>query len=175
MPAKDKRQPVEQPDGPTGGQLDIAALAQRLHDRRTGFQMSVRQAAADAGVSFMTFSRVESGSQPDLATFLKLCAWLRVPPEEFFVRGARRDVDTVEVVAKHLVADPALEPDAAQRIASVVRDMYQALARKQATPAAVACHLRAASVLRPGVPQRLSALLTDMHNRLDELAANGDL
>lgn len=158
-----------------GGQLDTAALAQRLTDRRAAGQLSVRQAAADAGVSFMTLSRVEAGSQPDLATFIKLCGWLRVPPEEFFIRGARRPTDTLEAVTRHLVTDPALNRDAAQRIASVVREMYGALARKQAPPAAVACHLRAATVLRPGVPDRLGTLLGDMHTRLKELASSGEL
>lgn len=123
----------------------------------------------------MTLSRVEAGSQPDLATFMKLCAWLRLPPEEFFIRGAHRETDTVEAVTRHLVTDPALDREAAQRIAGVVRDMYRALARKQAPAPAVACHLRAASILRPGVPERLGALLGDMHDRLTELVASREL
>ncbi len=169
-------QRARQPRGPRpDGQLDTEALAQQLRDRRGRSQLSVRQAARDAEVSFMTFSRVEAGSQPDLATFLKLCAWLHVPPEQFFVRGAHRDLDTVEAVARHLVSDPALDRDAAERIAHVVRDMYTALARKQAPAAAVACHLRAATILRPGVPGRLAALVDDMHARLEELAASGEL
>lgn len=135
----------------------------------------MRQAAADAGVSFMTLSRVESGSQPDLATFIKLCAWLRLAPEEFFIPGVRRETDTLDAVTRHLVTDPALDRDAAQRIASVVRDMYSALAHKQSPPPTVACHLRAASVLRPGVPERLGALLGDMHGRLQTLASSGEL
>ncbi len=164
---------MEAADGPAGSYLDTVALAQRLRDRRGS--MSVRQAAADADVSFMTFSRVESGSQPDLATFMKLCAWLRVPPEEFFIRGARRDTDTLDAVTRHLVTDPALDREAAESIARVVRDMYGALARQQTPPPTVACHLRAASALRPGVPERLGALLGDMHSRLQDLASSGEL
>jgi transcriptional regulator with XRE-family HTH domain len=135
----------------------------------------VRQAAKDAEVSFMTWSRVESGSQPDLATFLKLCAWLSAAPEDFFIRGARRETDTLDAVTRHLVTDPALDRDAAESIARVVRDMYSALARQQSPPPAVACHLRAASVLRPGVPERLGALLGDMYSRLQDLASSGEL
>lgn len=175
VPAKRLPRSVETASGRADGHLDSIALAQRLRDRRTASHLSVRQAAADAGVSFMTLSRVESGSQPDLATFIKLCAWLRAAPEEFFIRGARRDTDTLEAVTQHLVTDPALDRDAAQRIASVVRDMYSALARKQSPPPTVACHLRAASVLRPGVPERLGALLGDMHSRLQALASSGEL
>jgi transcriptional regulator with XRE-family HTH domain len=156
------------------GQLDTTALAQQLRDRR-GAHLSVRRAADDAGVSFMTFSRVEAGSQPDLATFLKLCAWLRVAPETFFIRGVRRDTNTVEAVTRHLVTDPALDREAAQRIAGVVRDLYTALAHKAAAPPVVACHLRAATLLRPGVPDRMGHLLGDMHARLEQLVTSGEL
>lgn len=123
----------------------------------------------------MTFSRVEAGSQPDLSTFLNLCAWLRVHPQTFFVQGVHREAGTVDAVTRHLVTDPALDRDAARRIADVVREMYRALARQQSPPTAVACHLRAAALLRPGVPVRLGALLTDMQSRLTELVSSGEL
>lgn len=158
-----------------GAVLDIEALAQRLRDRRTASGLSVRQAAEQVGVSFMTLSRVESGSQPDLATFMKLCAWLGTPAEEFFLRGPQRPTDTVEAVTRHLVTDRALDRDAAQRIAAVVRDMYAALARQASPEPVVACHLRARTLLRPGVPPRLGSLLSDMQARLEELSASGEL
>ena len=121
----------------------------------------------------MTWSRVEGGAQPDLRTFLQLCAWLRVQPETFFISAAPRETETPEVVLKHLLTDPRLEHDAASQIAAVVRDMYNALASEPSHPPAVACHLRAASVLRPGVADRLGALLQDMHTKLNELDADG--
>jgi transcriptional regulator with XRE-family HTH domain len=43
----------------------------------------VRAAALDAEVSPATFSRVENGHMPDLATFAKLCKWLDRDPREF--------------------------------------------------------------------------------------------
>jgi transcriptional regulator with XRE-family HTH domain len=157
---------------PAVGALDVDRLSSRLKVRRGKSGQSVRQAANEAGVSFMTFTRVESGSQPDLATFLKLCAWLRTQPEQFFLSGARRPSNTPEEVAAHLATDPRLDAAAAKQIASVVRDMYDVLAKNMppnATP--VACHLRAASVLRPGVAGRLGSVLSDMH---DELVARHD-
>lgn len=160
---------------PTVSHLNSEALADALRERRESSGLSIRAAAGAAGVSFMTLSRVEAGGQPDLATFLRLCAWLRVPPETFFITGAPRDKATPEVVATHLLADPRLEPEAASRIASVVRDMYTALASEPQTPVTVACHLRAATTLRPGVPERLGELLGTMQNRLQELEAEGAL
>ena len=174
MPPKRTSADEGAPDSEVG-QLDTAALAEHLRARRAEGQLSIRRAADDAGVSFMTFSRVEAGSQPDLATFLRLCAWLRLPPETFFVRGVTRDVDTVEEVARHLVTDPALDQDAAQKIAGVVRDMYSALARRTTPRPVVTCHLRAQTVLRPGVPDRLGQLLGDMQSRLETLVASGEL
>ena len=160
---------------PDVSQLNVEALAEALRERRSAAGLSVRRAAEAADVSFMTLSRVEAGGQPDLATFLRLCAWLHVRPEAFFIIGAVRDTPTPDVVAKHLLADPRLEPEAASRIASVVRDMYTVLASQPQVPATVACHLRAAATLRPGVPERLGQLLGDMQERLRALDAEGAL
>lgn len=151
--------------------LDVDALGEMLRQRRTSAGLSIRKAAEAAGVSFMTLSRVEAGAQPDLATFLHLCAWLHEPPETFFVAAAPRETETPEVILRHLLADPRLERGAASRIASVVQDMYDALARGPVYVPAVACHLRAAAVLRPGVAERLGELLQDMHAKLSELDA----
>ncbi|WP_419927019.1 helix-turn-helix domain-containing protein [Candidatus Poriferisocius sp.] len=146
-----------------------------LRERRTSAGLSMRRAAETAEVSFMTWSRVEAGSQPDLRTFLRLCAWLRLPPETFLISAAPRKSETPDLVLRHLLTDPRLEQDAASRIASVVRDMYEALAREPSHPPTVACHLRAASVLRPGVADRLGTLLQDMRSKLNALDADGVL
>jgi transcriptional regulator with XRE-family HTH domain len=151
---------VERPSG-----IAVEALGRRVRERRG--QLSIRQAAEDAGVSFSTLSRVEAGAQPDLATFLRLCAWLGEPPERFFRPNAQRTADTLDQVTSHLMADPRLSTDAAERIVGVVRDLYDALARDVVEPPALAMHLRAATVLRPGVPERLGSLLRDMHEVLE--------
>ena len=152
-------------------ELDLAGLAARIRERRRTDDISVRQAASEAGVSFMTLSRVENGSQPDLATFVQICSWLRVPPETFFSSGPRRETNTIDAVAQHLARDPRLDPKAAERISAMVRDMYEVLAKEPERRPAVACHLRAAAVLRPGVSERLASLLEDMHSTL---IAQGD-
>lgn len=43
----------------------------------------VRAAAAEAGISSATFSRIENGNMPDLETFAKICKWLGKDPREF--------------------------------------------------------------------------------------------
>jgi transcriptional regulator with XRE-family HTH domain len=138
-------------------------------------RQSIRQAAAEIGISFSTLSRVEAGAQPDLATFLRLCGWLQAPPERFLRAGAQRPVSTVDNVTSHLFADPRLSPDAAERIAEVVRDLYDALAREDTVPTPLAVHLRAAPTMRPGAPERLASLLRDMHAAIKRRLTDGSL
>lgn len=154
-------------------ELAVEELGQ-LVKRHRGNQ-SIRQAAAEAGVSFSTLSRVEGGAQPDLVTFLRLCAWLEVPPERFFRAGPQRPASTIDEVTSELFADPRLTREAAERIASVVRDLYAALAREVDEPAPLAMHLRAAPVMRPGVPERLAGLLHDMRAVLEQRLGEGTL
>ena len=136
----------------------------------------MRQAASEAGVSLSTMSRVEAGSLPDLASFTALCAWAGVSPSQFFTPIAERQDTPVEVAIAHLSADPRLTPEHASSIASVIRQMYDALAAA-APPAQslVACHLRAASALRPGVPDRLGSILVDLHQALEDRIQSGQL
>jgi len=153
--------------------LDLAQLGAMVRARRGG--LSLRQAAAEAGVSFSTLTRAEAGGQPDLTSFTLLCAWLGVSPSQFFSPIAKREVAAIDEAIAHLKADPRLEPDAATRIADVLRGMYNVLASAPTERPVVACHLRAAGVLRPGVPQRLTVLLAEIHDKLTALVAAGEL
>jgi len=146
--------------------LDVSQLGQVVRAHRGA--RSMRQAAAEAGVSLSTMSRVEAGSLPDLASFTALCAWAGVSPGRFFTPIAERQDTHVEVAIAHLSADPRLSPEHASSIAAVIRQMYDALAARAepATPLA-ACHLRAAPTLRPGVPERLGGIIVDLHKALE--------
>jgi len=151
--------------------LDAAQLGLIVRAHRGN--RSMRQAAAEAGVSVSTISRVESGALPDLASFTALCAWAGVSPSRFFTPIAERQDTPVEVAIAHLSADPRLTPEQASSIATVIRQMYDALAAKaQPGPALVACHLRAASTLRPGIPDRLASILVDLHQALEDRATS---
>src|SRR5437879_3294507 len=102
--------------------LDLARLGEMLRERRG--KLSLRQAAAEAGVSFSTFTRVEAGAQPDLTSFTLLCAWLGVSPGQFFAPVAQRQVAPIDEAIAHLAGDPRLGPDAASKIAAVLRNIY---------------------------------------------------
>ena len=165
---------LEQDEPAAVENFDATELGRLLKQRRGS--LSLRQAAAEAGVSFSTFSRVEAGAQPDLATFTRLCAWLRVPASRFFTPIVEREVSPLDLAITHLSADPRLDGEAAAQIASMMRTMYDALADVEVNPRSlVACHLRAASVMRPGVPDRLASLLSDMNSGLQRLVEAGEL
>lgn len=151
-------------------ELDISELGRLIRERRAKDELSIRQAAAQAQISFSTLSRVEGGAQPDLATFTSLSAWLGVNPAQFFSPTTRRTQTPLDEAIEHLITDPALSPEAAEQIAAMVRTMYQALADQSAKPSVtpLALHLRAASVMRPGVPERLASLLRDMRGALED-------
>lgn len=155
----------------------MAKLGALLREKRSREHLSIRQAAEAAGVSFSTLSRIESGSQPDLATFLRLCRWLEVEPGELFLKGPTRPGGTIQEVTRHLLADPALSTEAAEGILKIVRDLYEVLASKKPAAAMepLAVHLRAASVMRPGVPERLSSLLADIRKELRTRASGSKL
>jgi hypothetical protein len=99
-----------------------------------------------------------------------LCAWLGASPADFFAPVARRSQTPLDEAIEHLITDPALSPDAAEQIASVMRSMYQALAGEARTQSLqpMAVHLRAASIMRPGVPERLASLIKDMREALED-------
>jgi len=147
--------------------LDIDRLANLLKERRGA--LSLRQAADEADVSFSTFTRVESGSQPDLVSFTKLCAWLGVHPSEFFAPVAAKKPTGIEEVMVHLRNDPNLTPDAVESLETVLLQLYRSLAKPIASSQTVSCHLRAATVLRPGAPARLSSLLVDLETNLRDM------
>ena len=153
--------------------LDIRELGEMLKERRGS--LSIRQAAKEADVSFSTFSRVEAGSQPDLATFTRLCAWLGISPSHFFTPIVQREVSPLDQAITHLRTDPRLSSDASGKISSVLRDLYNALAHEVAPTPVIACHLRASAVMRPGVPHRLARLLRDMHDELERQVEAGVL
>jgi transcriptional regulator with XRE-family HTH domain len=141
--------------------LDPAELGLRVREKRRDDGLSLRRAADEVQVSFTTLSRVEAGHVPDLTTYRKLVRWLGIAEP----MSAREQGATVHVIAGHLLRDPALSDEDAERISRVVGELYQALARHH-EPARV--HLRAASTLRPEVARMLGALINDMHAGLSE-------
>ena len=95
---------------------------------------------------------------PDLETFRRILGWLGLPPDRFFTSTERAE-SILDAIAGQLMSDPALPPQAADRIAAVVRDLYQSLAK---TSPALAVHLRASKTFTPVALRLLTDLLEEM-------------
>lgn len=142
----------------------LEELGRLVAGRRRDLGLSLREAADVSGVPFATLARVEQGRMPDLETFRRLVAWLGVAPDRFFTLTERAE-NTPDAIAEQLMADPALPPEAADRIAGVVRDLYRTLA---STGPGLAVHLRASKTFTPVALKLLTDLLEDMQAALGQ-------
>ena len=151
------------------GKLDLCDLGQLVLAERTRRGMSLREAALATDIPFNTLARIEKGHVPDLPKFKRLVEWCGADIQQFFEINERATA-TTEVIAEQLRADRNLSPEAADRIAGIVGDLYQALALPQEV---VAVHLRAARTFRPEAANVLGALLGDLNQVLAEEADDG--
>jgi transcriptional regulator with XRE-family HTH domain len=113
-------------------EIDIRKLAALLRTKRG--KRGLREIAKEIGeMSVSTLSRVEQGKIPDLGTFLRLCHWLGVSPEQFVSESLRNDsqspeptVSTQEMIVAHLRADRTLDPRTAEALSTMIRLAYEA-------------------------------------------------
>jgi transcriptional regulator with XRE-family HTH domain len=113
-------------------EIDIHKLAALVRTKRG--KRGLRETAQEiGGVSVSTLSRVELGKIPDLGTFLRLCRWLGVSPDQFMSEALRDDpqepapaVSTPEMIVAHLRADRTLDPHTAEALSTMIRLAYEA-------------------------------------------------
>jgi DNA-binding Xre family transcriptional regulator len=118
----------------------LAALIKAKRGRK-----GLRETAVQIGeISASTLSRIEKGKMPDLDTFLRLCDWLDIQPNELISGKAKHDstsgekvipmpddMSTPEIVEAHLRADKELDPETAEALANMVRSAYKAVVEGQ--------------------------------------------
>ena len=112
------------------GSLDLSDLGRLVAAERNRRGMSLRETADAVGIPFNTLARVEKGHVPDLPKFKRLVEWCGADIAEFFEPHEKAAV-TTDVIAEHLRSDRNLPPDAADRIAGIVTELYEALARPE--------------------------------------------
>lgn len=109
-------------------QLDADRLATLLRAKRAG--RGLRDIADEIGdVSPSTLSRVENGKAPDLNTFLLICDWLQVAPDELLREEnlTRKETNPLEEVALLLRSNKNLDSVTAKTLATVIKAAYQSL------------------------------------------------
>ena len=151
------------------GKLELSDLGPLVLAERNRRGMSLREAALSMGIPFNTLARVEKGHVPDLPKFKRLVEWCGADITQFF-EAQEKATSTTDIIAEHLRADSNLPSGAADQIAGIVSELYQALVRPQEI---VAAHLRAAKTFRPDAARVLGVLLNDMNEALIEELADG--
>ena len=153
----------------TARRLELSDLGRLVADERQRRGISIREAASETGIPFNTLARVEKGHVPDLPKFKRLVDWCGADVRDFFELKEKATA-TTDLIAEHLRADRNLPPEAADRIAAIVDDLYQALVEPQEVSAG---HLRAATTFRPEAARSLGRMLSDMHEALAEESNRG--
>lgn len=110
--------------------MSLLRLGPLLRERRGG--RGTREVAQEIGVSPATLTRVEAGRLPDLLTFRKICAWLKINPADILgLAVPEADESTTErTAAVHLRADQALPQEAASDLAQLIIIAHRELARR---------------------------------------------
>ena len=149
--------------------LDLNQLGHLVSAERSRRGMSLREAATDTGIPLNTLARVEKGHVPDLPKFKRLVEWCGADIQQFFETPEKTSA-TTDLIAEHLNADRNLPPGAANQIAGIVKELYQALARPEQVSAV---HLRAAKTFRLDAARTLGVLLNDLNEALTEEINDG--
>ena len=118
----------------TPSTVNLEKLAALLRTKRG--DRGLRAVASEIGnVSASTLSRVEQGNVPDLETFMLLCKWLGVSPEDFMsgdkpTSGMKMKMEAKlevpEAIEAHLRADRTLPPATIKALSEMIRVAYLA-------------------------------------------------
>jgi transcriptional regulator with XRE-family HTH domain len=110
--------------------LTLEQLGPLIKKRRG--DRGLRQVAAEIGISAATLSRVETGKQPDLDSFTKICTWLGVDPGEILgYKGTGKTDNTASrssqtVMLAHFKAGKTMSPKTAQHLGALILSIHQA-------------------------------------------------
>lgn len=113
--------------------ITIEQLGPMLKERRGS--RGIRAVAAEIGISAATLSRVETGKQPDLDTFSKICRWLNIDPGEvlgFSVTSDQNGGTSIREtigsgVYAHFRAEKVMKPETAQHLGALILAVQQAV------------------------------------------------
>ena len=107
--------------------IDIEKLAQLVKSKRGN--RNLREVATEiksevGEVSISTLSRIEQGKIPDLSTYMKICEWLEVSPNEFTSNKKKKDKSHKAEIFFHLRADQSLSPEVSEALSKMIEIAY---------------------------------------------------
>lgn len=112
----------------SNSEIDLRKLAAMIEKKREGrpYRVVVEEIG---GVSSPTLSRIEKGRLPDLDTFIRICRWLNVSPEELQNSPTKvedaREISTRDTVCAFLRADKNLPLETAKALTMMIDLAYR--------------------------------------------------
>lgn len=108
-------------------ELNTHLLATMIKKKRG--DQGLRAVAEEIEVSAPTLSRIEQEKVPDVDTFLKICRWLKMSPEDFVrtalpTAGKRTVASNKDLVISQLRADKVLSPRTLEILMNVIEMAY---------------------------------------------------
>lgn len=104
--------------------IDIEKLTQLVKNKRG--KRNLRDIAKEIGeVSISTLSRIEQGKIPDLSTYMKICEWLEVSPDEFNINSKPNGKTHEEEIIFHLRADQSLSQEVSEALTKMIELAYK--------------------------------------------------
>jgi transcriptional regulator with XRE-family HTH domain len=106
--------------------LNTDKLASLLKAKRG--EKGLRAVAQEiGGISASTLSRIEQGNLPDVDTFIRICKWLELSPQEFTndENSSYRKASNQEIILSHLRADRTLLPKTIAALSEMINMAYE--------------------------------------------------
>ena len=87
----------------------------------------LRTAADEIGITHTTLSRVESGRLPDIKTFILICKWLSIAPDEILgFSNLKNDPAARPTPVAHYRAKKTLSPETTKHLAELIIKVHEA-------------------------------------------------
>ena len=109
--------------------ITLESLGPALRDNRGG--RGLREVAKEMGISPATLSRIETGKQPDLETFSKVCRWLAVDGGEVLGCSEEKGHPSTTLSA-HFRAEKTMKPDTANHLGALILAIHEKMERDSA-------------------------------------------
>lgn len=118
--------------------ITLAQLGLIAKEQRGG--RGIREVAAEIGISAATLSRIETGKQPDLETFSRLCKWLNLNPGEILGHSTSDPTTSIpgdgafQNFSVQFRAPKTIQPETAKRLGELILAVHASIEREQTTP-----------------------------------------
>ena len=110
--------------------ITLESLGLALREKRGG--RGLREVAKEMEISPATLSRIETGRQPDLETFSKVCKWLGIDGGEVLGCSNTKNNQS-KTFSAHFRAEKTMKPDTATHLGALILAINDKIERENDT------------------------------------------